>query len=70
MSLLPSQKQGILLNQIKKELAMWSLLVDRLTDVTTLVCTILSFAIPFTVYQINRTFHKNTNPPWKRRRDT
>lgn len=44
---------------------MWSLLVDRLTDVTTLVCTILSFAIPFTVYQINRAFHKNTNPPGK-----
>lgn len=46
---------------------MWRLLVEHLTDVTTLICTILSFAIPFTVYQIHRAFAKNTNPSWRKR---
>lgn len=49
---------------------MWEMLKDRLTDVTTMICTLLSFAIPFTIYKINKIFHKNTNPPWKRKDET
>lgn len=45
---------------------MWKILIDRLTDLTTMICTILSFVIPITVHKINQTFHKRTNPPWKK----
>ena len=45
---------------------MWSNFVDRLTDVPTMICTILSFVIPLAVYKFNKMFHKNTDPPWKR----
>lgn len=58
---------GTLLNPTKeRDIYMWSNFVDRLTDIPTLTCTILSFVIPLAVYKINKIFHKNTDPPWKR----
>lgn len=45
---------------------MWSIFIDHLTNLTMIICTVLSFVIPFTVNKINKIFHENTNPPWKR----
>ncbi len=44
---------------------MWNIFIDHLTNVTMMICTVLSFVIPFTVYKIDKIFHKNMNPPWK-----
>ena len=62
-----SKSQETLLNRIKeRNINMWNVIIDRLTDVTTMVCTILSFVIPLTVYKINKIFHQNTDPSWKK----
>lgn len=45
---------------------MWNIIIERLTDVTTMICTILSFVIPFTIYKINKIFHQHTDPSWKK----
>lgn len=33
-------------------------------------CTVLSLAIPWGVYRINRKFHQYGDPPWKTKEDS
>lgn len=40
--------------------------MERFTDLPTIICTLLSFLIPFTIYKINKNISRNTNPPWKK----
>ncbi|MFD1038914.1 hypothetical protein ACFQ3N_11005 [Virgibacillus byunsanensis] len=40
--------------------------MERLPDVTTIICTILAFAVPFFIYKINQSLHKYGDPPWKK----
>lgn len=39
--------------------------VEYMTDWLRMLCTILAFAIPFTVYKVNIRLHEYGDPPWK-----
>ncbi|WP_274654412.1 hypothetical protein [Paenibacillus humicola] len=45
---------------------MWSAIIGVLPSGTILFCTILSFAVPFCVYRVNRKLHEDGDPPWKK----
>ena len=45
---------------------MWTNLVERILDLGNVICTLLSFLIPFIIYKINNVLHKNIDPPWKK----
>lgn len=40
-------------------------IADYMPGMYTIVCTVLAFFIPFTVYKINERIHKAMDPPWK-----
>lgn len=44
---------------------MWNVVVDRIPGGLAIFCTILAFAIPFTLYKVNQFMHKKYDPPWK-----
>ncbi|WP_332645676.1 hypothetical protein [Lysinibacillus sp. 54212] len=44
---------------------MWNIVADRFPGILTIICTILAYAIPFSIYKINQKLHKDNNPPWK-----
>lgn len=41
-------------------------LLERISDTTVLVCTILTVVVPWSVNRINRLLHKYGDPPWKK----
>ena len=43
---------------------MWDIVKERI-DLLVVLCTILAYVIPFTIYKINQQLHKKNNPPWK-----
>lgn len=44
---------------------MWEVIRDSFTMIN-IICTILSFAIPYSVYKINKRLHAYGDPPWKK----
>ncbi|GAA0305413.1 hypothetical protein GCM10008924_23900 [Gracilibacillus halotolerans] len=38
-----------------------------LPDRMVMICTILSFLIPLTVYKANKKLHEHGDPPWKKK---
>ncbi|MDQ0876989.1 hypothetical protein QFZ77_005648 [Paenibacillus sp. V4I3] len=44
---------------------MWFSLIGRLPSGMILICTILSFVIPFGVHWIYKELHMYGDPPWK-----
>ncbi len=40
--------------------------MEHFTDIPTMLCTFLSFFIPYTVSKIYNNFSHHTNPPWKK----
>jgi len=45
---------------------MWHLIVQYMSDWLRVLCTILAFIIPFSVYKINDYLHRYGDPPWKK----
>ncbi|MFC2949473.1 hypothetical protein [Virgibacillus sediminis] len=45
---------------------MWATIVERLPTMIELICTILAFAIPYTVYKVNRSLRESGDPAWKK----
>ncbi len=45
---------------------MWNLLVQSVTDLPRVICNVLVFVIPFTIYKINLKLHEQGDPPWKK----
>lgn len=45
---------------------MWETIIGRLPEKMVLICTILSFLIPYVIYKINAKLHKFGDPSWKR----
>lgn len=48
---------------------MWDQIVGALPNKLILLCTILSFLIPYIIYKINAKLHGFGDPPWKREED-
>ena len=48
---------------------MWNIILEHLPGKLTIICTILAYVIPFSVYKINRKLHKDNNPPWKKEQE-
>lgn len=44
---------------------MWSSFLGILPPGLVMLCTILSFVVPFGIYLINKLLHMNGDPPWK-----
>lgn len=46
---------------------MWEFLKDHILNLEwlTVLCTILSFIIPYTIYKVNQALHAYGDPPWK-----
>jgi len=45
---------------------MWEILKDYLPNKLTFFCTILVFAIPYTIYKVNQSLHNYSDPAWKK----
>ncbi len=46
---------------------MWDNIIGRLPDKLILVCTLLTFIVPYIFYKINQKLHQNGDPPWKKK---
>ncbi|WP_169749097.1 hypothetical protein [Ornithinibacillus californiensis] len=44
---------------------MWDLILGFLPENLIFICTILAFAVPYSVYKINQKLHQSGDPPWK-----
>lgn len=45
---------------------MWENLLGRLPGTLILICTLLTFLVPYVIHKINRSLHKTGDPPWKK----
>jgi len=45
---------------------MWENIIGFLPNKLILICTVLSFLIPYSIYKINAKLHEIGDPPWKR----
>lgn len=45
---------------------MWENLIGRLPNKLVLICTILTYLVPYVVYKINNKLHKSGDPSWKK----
>lgn len=45
---------------------MWDTLMGFLPNNLVLLCTILSFVIPYLIYKINQKLHEYGDPSWKK----
>ncbi|WP_373895270.1 hypothetical protein ACUL41_14465 [Virgibacillus natechei] len=45
---------------------MWDKLLGLLPENAVIICTILMFAVPYSVYKLNQKMHKYGDPPWKK----
>ncbi|WP_010097133.1 hypothetical protein [Ornithinibacillus scapharcae] len=45
---------------------MWDFLLGFLPEKLVFFCSLLAFAVPFSVYKINQLLHKHGDPPWKK----
>ncbi|MBP1970451.1 hypothetical protein J2Z83_002572 [Virgibacillus natechei] len=45
---------------------MWESMLGRLPQNLVIVCTVLTFLVPYSVYKINQKLHKYGDPPWKK----
>ncbi|MCT2536450.1 hypothetical protein NC661_03675 [Aquibacillus koreensis] len=43
---------------------MWNFIIERMPGTLSIICTVLAYLIPYTVYKINKTLHKYGDPPW------
>ncbi|MFJ8236117.1 hypothetical protein ACIQ34_10260 [Ureibacillus sp. NPDC094379] len=43
---------------------MMKIITERITGLS-LLCTLLAYVIPLSIYKINEKIHLNTDPPWK-----
>lgn len=48
---------------------MWDKLIGVLPSKVVLLCTVLSFLIPYAISKINTKLHEFGDPPWKREED-
>lgn len=46
---------------------MWELLIQSITDKLRVLCNVLSFIIPYTVYKLNVKLHELGDAPWQRK---
>ena len=63
------EQQVLLIGSRIKEVSddyMWENLIGRLPEKLILLCTVLSFLIPYLIYKINQKLHKYADPPWKK----
>lgn len=44
---------------------MGSMFIQSITDPLRVVCNILAFVIPYSIYKANAYLHKIGDPPWK-----
>ncbi|MCT1904314.1 hypothetical protein M3C91_16430 [Oceanobacillus sojae] len=44
---------------------MWDRLSGVLPNYLILLCTVLSFLVPYVIYKVNQKLHKYGDPPWK-----
>ncbi|WP_085521277.1 hypothetical protein [Tuberibacillus sp. Marseille-P3662] len=44
---------------------MLSHLIGKYPPYLILICTVLSFVVPYTIYKINHYLHQLGDPPWK-----
>lgn len=47
---------------------MWERITGILPNYLTLLCTGLSFLVPYVIYKVNQKLHKYGDPPWKHKR--
>ncbi|WP_187378599.1 hypothetical protein [Oceanobacillus jeddahense] len=47
---------------------MWEQITGALPDYLILLCTVLTFLIPYVIYTINQKLHEYGDPPWKHER--
>lgn len=45
---------------------MWDLFISSITDKFRMICTILAFVIPYSIYKINLKLREIGDPPWKK----
>ncbi|RHW35801.1 hypothetical protein D1B33_11910 [Lysinibacillus yapensis] len=42
-----------------------NMIMERFPGMFTVICTLLAYMIPFTIYKINQKIHLKLDPPWK-----
>ncbi|CEI82629.1 hypothetical protein J18TS1_24070 [Oceanobacillus oncorhynchi subsp. incaldanensis] len=47
---------------------MWDELTGILPNYLILLCTLLSFLVPYVIYKVNQKLHEYGDPPWKHSR--
>lgn len=45
---------------------MTDMLIGFLPDKLILICTVLAFAVPYSVYKVNQKLHESGDPVWKK----
>lgn len=48
---------------------MWEVIYGRMPSGLIMLCAVLSAAVPWVVYAVNRKLHKMGDPPWQRGMD-
>ncbi|MUV38565.1 hypothetical protein JNUCC1_02419 [Lentibacillus sp. JNUCC-1] len=46
-------------------MSLWYELVLAVKEPMIVICTVISFVVPFGVYKINQMLHQYGDPPWK-----
>lgn len=49
---------------------MWEQIIGYLPEKLVLICTVLSFLVPYTIYKINAKLHEFGDPSWKREEES
>lgn len=45
---------------------MWDLILEKMPTKLGLLCTFLTFIIPYATYHLNQKLHQKLDPPWKK----
>ncbi|HLR51721.1 MAG TPA: hypothetical protein VK072_02485 [Candidatus Avamphibacillus sp.] len=48
---------------------MWEQIAGYLPKKIVIVCTILSFLVPYSIFKINSKLHEIGDPPWKQEKE-
>jgi hypothetical protein len=53
-------------NKNESVMDVWDFLLGFLPKNLVIICTVLAFLVPYSVFKVNQKLHENGDPPWKK----